>query len=335
MKPEIKARIRAVWRKIRWIPLILLFSLLVLEIFYRNQWVDTYSGELKALNPGPAPTNPHKKVLALGDSFTAATNNWVDLLRKRHPDWHFLNSSLPGTTVYHANLVLGRRLTDFKPDWVVYQVYVGNDLFDLRYPGAWGRVGIFRSLYWSVANRLRSLAWLNYALGKLKRAAALPDMLPEKNNEGAFDPEKYSPRDKLYLKAEPRMIVDQALVRGDRENDMAAYMELLKELVKRSQEAGAKVAIVVVPHCAQMNTFYANRMTQIGAEGMDEPLLQAEDYPFFKRIANLEQTGAVVVNLLPALRELESRGHPAYYLHDTHLSDSGQAVLGRVVEENL
>ncbi|MFN8394963.1 MAG: SGNH/GDSL hydrolase family protein [Bacteroidia bacterium] len=308
---------------------------MILEVFYRNQWVDTYSGELKALNPDPAPSHPRKKVLALGDSFTAATNNWVDLLRKRHPDWHFLNSALPGTTVYHANLVLGRRLADFKPDWVVYQVYVGNDLFDLRYPGAWGRVGIFRSLYWSVANRFRSLAWLNYALGKFKRSAALPDMVPEKSNEGAFDPKKYSPRDKLYLEAEPRLIVGQVRPEDGRWHDMHDYMEILDELVLRSQAAGAKVMIVVVPHCAQVSEVYADRMADIGAEGMENPVIQELDYPFFSWVKEMEVKGAKVVNLLPALRELELRGHPAYYLHDTHLSDSGQAVLARVVEEVL
>lgn len=333
VKPETKARIHRWWKKLRWIPVVCLIFLVLLELFYRNQWVDTYLGEFKALNSTPAPTNPRKKILALGDSFTAATNNWVDLLRKRHPDWQILNAALPGTTVYHANLILGRRLADLKPDLVIYQVYVGNDLFDLRYPGAWGRVGILRSLYWAVANKFRSLAWLNYALGKWKRAADLPDMVPEKSNEGAFDPKRYSPRDRLYLEAEPGMIADQALLTGGREDDMDDYMELLQEMVGRCREAGAEVLVLVVPHCAQVTAGYARRMAQVGATGMENPSLQAEAYPFLQRVRQVEGNGVRVMSLLPQLRAMEERGEAAYYLHDSHLSDAGQAVLAEAVNE--
>jgi hypothetical protein len=336
VKRDWKGIFRKWLRRMAWFGLILLFLLVMLEIFYRNQWVDTYRRELKALNPATWPSQPRKKLLVMGDSFSAAENSWVNLLRNRHPDYQIVNSSVPGTTIFQANLMLSGRLATFKPDLLIYQVYVGNDLFDLRYPLNWSNVSFFRNLYWASANRIRSLAWLNYALGQWKRTAALPDMVPEKDNAGQFDPQKYSPRERLYLEAEPTMIVDQALLRGPRAKDMVHYQEILGEFLKAAKAANCPVMLVVIPHCAQVSGQYAQRMTLLGAVGMDSQALQAEAYPFWTKIEadQGKETGGML-NLLPRLRALESSGIPAYYLHDTHLTDAGQAAVADAIEAAL
>lgn len=330
---------KAGWKKwlgrMALLPVVVVFLLAVLELFYRNQWIDTYGRELNALNPAAWPANPRKKVLVMGDSFSAATNSWVNLLRDCHPDWQVVNSAVPGTTIYQARLMVERRLRVFQPDVVVYQVYVGNDLFDLRYPVHWGAVGLWRGLYWSVANRVRSLAWLNYSLGQLKRSAELPDLVPEKGNQGIFDPGKYAPRELLYLRAEPGLIANQALLHGGREEDMRVYLAWMEEFLAAAGRARCPVVVMVVPHCAQVHPQYAERMRQLGASGMDAPELLAVEYPFWRELSGGGRTGVHFVNLLPVFRAQELAGIPMYYLHDPHLSDAGQSTVTAVLDSLL
>jgi hypothetical protein len=333
MKPERKAFFKKWLRRIAWLPLILLVLLAILEIFYRNQWMDTYKRELNALNPPTGPANPSKKVLAMGDSFTAAENSWVNVLRTRHPDWQIVNSAVPGTTIYQANLMLEGRLETFKPDLLIYQVYVGNDLFDLRYPQNWGEIGWGRNIYWGLANHVRSLAWLNYALGQFKRAASMPDFAQGKENQGAFDPAKYSERERLYLRAEPELIRNQVSLEGGREEDMEDYMELMKEFLATAREAGCRVLVLVVPHCAQVEPRYGERMRMIGAKGAEYGgEIGGAMYPFWRKLAELQGEGAGFVNLLPLLSEREGMGEAMYYLHDAHLNDAGQTMVANAVD---
>lgn len=332
MKPERKAFWKKWLRRMAWLPLLVLVFLALLEIFYRNQWIDTYRRELNALNLAPTPAHPSKKVLVMGDSFTAATNSWVETLRKQHPDHLYINSAVPGTTIFQANLMLARRLEAFQPDALIYQVYVGNDLFDMRYPTNWAEIGWGRNLYWLAANHVRSLAWVNYSLGQFKRAAQLPDFQQGKVDEGTFQPEKYSERERLYLQAEPGLIADQVRLQGDRGADMADYMDLMTEFLATAKTYNCPVIVLIVPHCAQVDARYAAHMKQIGAQGMEDADLQLEEFPFFKTISTLEGNGVHFINLLPDLQAAEQSGQSMYYLHDAHLNDAGQEVLADAVD---
>ncbi len=332
MKPERKAFFKKWLRKLAWLPVLLLLFIALLELFYRNQWIDTYKRELNALNPVEFPANPKKRVLVMGDSFSAATNSWVDVLRKRHSDWQIVNSAVPGTTILQANLMLENRLSDFKPDLLIYQIYVGNDLFDLRYPLNWGEIGFFRNLYWATANRIRSLAWFNYALGQFKRSVALPDFQQGKVDEGEFDPAKYSERERLYLKAEPGMIENQVLLKEGREIDMVKYGGLLSEFIYTALEADCKVVLMVIPHCSQVHPRYLERMELLGAKFGEQAAMATEEYPFLRELRAIADDKAEILNLLPVMQEREAAGHSMYYLHDAHLNDAGQAVVAELVE---
>jgi hypothetical protein len=333
MNPQRKALLKKWLRRLAWIPLILLVLLALLELFYRNQWIDTYKRELNALNPKTWPPNPSKKILVMGDSFSAAENSWVNVLRNRHPDWQVVNSAVPGTTIYQANLMLSGRLKTYKPELLIYQVYAGNDLFDLRYPVNWGTIGWGRNMYWGLANHVRSLGWLNYALGQFKRAADMPDFAQGKVNEGDFDPAKYSERERLYLKAEPELIQNQVTLQGGREEDMEDYLEWMQEFLATAKEAGCPVIVLVIPHCAQVYGRYAERMRLIGANWMDKwSTLGGANYPFFRKLAGLQADGVGIVNLLPVLSEQEGLGKSMYYLHDAHLNDAGQSMVADAVD---
>lgn len=331
MKPSAKAFWIKWLKRAAWLPAMLIFMVLVMEVVYRNQWIDTYRRELNALNPA-APAHPRKKVLVMGDSFTAATNSWVHGLRQRHPEDQIINSAVPGTTILQANLMLQRRLDEFEPELLIYQVYAGNDLFDLRYPLNWENIGWFRNLYWATANHLRGVSWLNYALGQFKRSVSLPDFEQGKVVEGNFDPTKFSERERLYLQAEPAMISDQVMLQGGRAADMEKYLVLMKEFLGTAVAAGCRVIVVVIPHCLQTHPRYLVNMQQVGIGPVDALAIQRPDYPFFQQIKALETKDVSVINLLPDLQDHEQQAQPMYYLHDTHLNDAGQQVLMDVVD---
>jgi hypothetical protein len=335
MKPQTKAFLKKWLRRLAWVPLILVVLLVLLELFYRNQWIDTYKRELNALNPSEWPANPRKKVLVMGDSFSAAENSWVNVLRKRHSDWNIVNSAVPGTTIYQANLMVRGRIQQFKPDILVYQIYAGNDLFDLHYPSNWKKINWARNSYWFAANHLRSLAWLNYTLGQLKRTAALPDFEQGKVNEGEFDPARYSERERLYLQAEPDLIGNQVLLQSNRLAHMTEYEALLAEFLATAKEFNCPVVLMVVPHCAQVRVSYAQRMARIGATQMGNPALRSVKYPFCRRLDAFKTEKVTILNLLPALQNQEMLGHTMYYLHDAHLNDAGQAMVAEVVDSLL
>ncbi len=335
MKPNWK-EIRKKWlRRMALGTLWTLVFVFLLEIFYRNQWIDTYKRELRALNVEVDAVFSKKRVLVMGDSFTAAPNSWVNALRLRHPGVQFVNSAVPGTSIFQANLMLAGRLETFRPDLLIYQVYVGNDLFDLRYPLNWSEIGFLRNIYWAAANHLRGLGWFNYALGQFKRGIQNSDFAQGKVNEGEFDPTKYSERDRLYLRAEPGLIAGEVLLEGDRADDMVDYAALMKEFLATTVQARVPVIVLVLPHCAQVHPRYGARMKQVGALGMGAPQFYNVDYPFMQQITALGGRNALFINPLSGLRECEEADRAMYYLHDAHLNDAGQELVADLVDHHL
>ena len=308
-----------------------LFLILGLEVAWRYQWIDTYRRELTALNPEKSASKREKTILAMGDSFTAAQNSWVNALRYWHPEHRIINSAVPGTSILQANVMLKRRLSDFKPDLLIYQVYVGNDLFDLRYPLNWSESGMGRYFYWAMANRLRGIGWLNYALGQFKTAGNIAQYADNKVLESGFDPVKYNGRERLYFKAEPYLLSDQVMLTEARATDMEAYLSLLDDFLGEATKI-CPVLIVVVPHAAQTSSKRMSQLQTIGAKFREPSKMQDQLYPFFKRLKSKESEKVRVLNLLPDLQAAEANTRPAYYLHDPHLTDLGQQILAQNVD---
>ncbi|MEM6269669.1 MAG: hypothetical protein AAF998_09535 [Bacteroidota bacterium] len=318
---------------------LLVLALFLLEILYRYQVVDTYRREWKHLNPRIAAGKEIASggVLVLGDSFTAAPENWVDRLRRRHPELPIWNAAVPGTGIRQANFLAPRRLAATQPQQFIYQIYVGNDLFDLRFPLNWEDIGGWRNLYWGLANRFRGLGWLNYALGQFRAAPPPSGTTDGKNLRRPFAPNRYSPRARLYLKAEPGLIENSVLVNGKRAADFEEYLGFLDELVRRAEDEAAAIYLLVIPHCAQVHARYTASMRQLGAEITDEKALRAASYPFLRRIEDhfAGQPQVQIVNALPVLRDLEACGTAAYFTNDIHLSPAGQQAVADLMDEQL
>jgi len=316
---------------------LLALTLGTIELAYRYQWVDTYRVELRAYNPPDilrgARSGP--TLLALGDSFTAGTGAYPDALIALLPGWRIVNGGIPGTGIVQANVVAPRRLRTFKPAVCVYQLFAGNDLFDIRYPAGGARLSPARRLYWFLASRARSLAFINYRLGQWRAGApaTYAPFQPSPAPPQDFSPDRYDPRERLYLAAEPTLLEDQVLVSPRRAADYGRLLRGLARLRDLCRESGSPLVLLVIPHAAQVAPVYRERMQKLGAAFSAPERMAEPDYPFLAGIrqAFSGDPDVVVVNPLPALQASERKGVPVYFANDGHLNRAGQECVARML----
>lgn len=329
--PTTPGRFQRLRRLFKWmlrITLALTFCLLVLEIVYRNQWIDTYRGPLLALNADDELKEEGRTVLVMGDSFSATRDGWVKEIADRLPEYRVVNASVSGTGIVQANIIARRRFREFKPDILIYQIYVGNDLLDYRYPIAWGKVSPLRNIYWWWAHRLRSIAYLNQAFGQIKAGPSPQELAPLFRKP--FAVETYNSREKTLLTAEPGLIENQVFLENGRENDMVGYLRRLDDILALCEANGTIPYLLVLPHCAQVHPQYKEQMVKLGAEFRLAWHTRA-DYPFVNRLAGHTQGRATVLNPLSALQSAFSVSDPLYFNNDPHLTPAGQKWLGNWV----
>jgi hypothetical protein len=329
--------IRYVWARRAWrlswrAMLLVFFLLLILEVAYRYQWIDTYRKIPESLNPPEALVAKGRTILVMGDSFSANKNSWVAQFRAQQPGMRVINAAVSGTGIVQADIMAPALFERFQPDILLYQIYTGNDLADLRYPVAWTRLNPLRNLYWALAQRFRSLAWLNNAFGQWRATQQPADLQPI--FDAPFDPARYTARERLLLQADPGIIAHQAFLSGDRAHDIDAYLNRLESLLARCAERGTVVYLLVLPHCAQVHPRYQANMEALGAQFGPE-WHNNPDYPFLSRIAGYTQGRAQVLNPLAAFQAAEAAGDTLYYNNDPHLRQAGQTLLGDWVKRAL
>lgn len=185
-----------------------------------------------------------------------------------------------------------------------------------------------------MANGLRSVAFLNYRLGQM-RATGATTALPE--DDGAFAPEAYDARERLYNEAEPGLLNDQILVRGPRARDYSRLLSGLDRLAAACEPRGCALLVVVIPHFAQVNSDGLDRARAIGARFEDGGSILASPYPFLRGITErlAAHDGARVVDPLGRLRDAERAGHQVYFSNNGHLNRRGQQVVGALLVEAL
>jgi hypothetical protein len=306
-------------------------AVLVLEWTYRAQIVDTYAAELRASNrPEDLVDDGRPTLLAMGDSFTAGRASYAGILQDRLRRWRVVNAGIGGTGILQALYVARERFARFRPKALVYQIYVGNDLFDLRYPVNWRAISPTRNAYWLLANHLRVAGWMNYRLGQLGGTIATAHA--DADRDAPFAPDRYDPRVRTYLRAEPALFEDSILVRGARAPDYAVLLAKLDELVARCAPDGCRAALLVVPHVSQVEDEWVGRMRALGATMDAPPADRTGDYPFVRRLRDhfASRPDVRVLDPLPALRTA-ARSGPVYYGSDEHLNARGQAVVADFV----
>jgi hypothetical protein len=326
-------------RLIKWgLYLLFLVSMLLLsaEGIYRIQLFDFYKSELNYLNPGirDAKANTVPVWMIFGDSFTADPKSYVGMLRDSLGE-HFqlLNAAVPGTGMVQTEMIARRRIRQFPPDAVLFQLYVGNDLSDISHPVNWKSLSWQRNLYWAISDRFRVIAWLNYRFGQLFSGLRKGDgSLRDGKTDAAFDPLSYDGRSRILIRGNPKGLAQAIQVEGQHLSDMNVLLHKLDAAINRLP-ADCLVYLLVIPHCSQIGEPYAGHFREMGAEVSHSEGQERMTYPFLMKLEDCFRADRRVriMDALPALREAEDSGVPVYFPNDPHLNLQGQQTLARLI----
>ena len=302
--------------------IVLLCTLLVLEVVYRYQWIDFFKTEFKALNKNIKSNQPN--VLVFGDSFTAYPNGYVTHFRKAHPEMNVINCSMPGSGPYEMELMASRRVSDYPPKGIIYQMYVGNDLTDIDPPVNWGELSFSRNCYWSVKPYFEIFGLFSRRMSGLQT-----DFDPKKlkQDQADFSPGLYSPRTKMMVRAERNYVNHSIKLKGDMKDAMEDAKEsiaYLRELVPKK----VPIYIVVIPHFSQVTKSYQTNYQKLSGKKTSMQM----NYRFIREISKVK--GVNVLNPMRYFREMESDGQQLYYSNDPHLNETGQKVLFDYLSEH-
>ena len=324
-------------RKLRDLILYLFFlsltTLLLLEVCYRFYVVDFYKGSLIGLNSEEdlLPLQDRPTILVFGDSFTADTSSYIKHLRKAMPNHRIINSAVAGTNIRQHSLMAKGRIKRFKPEMLIYQIYVGNDLLEYRHPDSGENISVTRKFYWWLADRLMVVGYINAKLPQLK-AVFVADPNPGSGAKlsAGFAVEKYNRRTQMQFQIEPDLLEHTVLLQEERGEDFRAYTYELAALLDDAP-AGCKIVIMVMPHCAQVGSPYLERMEELGAVFEDKPAFLEVDYPFFHDLnRTLSKDNRHFFNALEYLGD-EDGEHSFYYENDPHLNPAGQQRVGEAL----
>jgi hypothetical protein len=338
---------RSLARRAAWILLLfpcLLAALCLFEVCYRWQIFDSYRPELRSWND-PADLDRddgRPTLLAMGDSFTAGVDSYPSRLRPLLPEVRVINGGLSGTGILEAGLAAPGWFRRFHPTYFVYQIFVGNDLFNLRYPHGREGVSMGRWLYWRVAERLWGVGFLNYRTAQLiaswRQRGERPSPPPE-NDPGPFNPDRYNMHERLYIHSDPWFLDDQINLEGSRKRDFEELERRLGDLLALCSEPACHAVVLVIPHACQVHRRYADNLAMLGARFRGPDVAAQEVVPFTAGLADfLERQGPGadrLIDVLGALRTHEADGDTMYYLHDPHLNMRGQQLVTEMVRARL
>ena len=309
--------------------------LFVLELAYRFYIVDFYGGNLRGLNAISALEEKNKPtLLVIGDSFSADQQSYVNHLQKNIPDYRVINSAVPGTCIRQHALMASKRINRFAPKVFLYQIYVGNDLFEFHHKTDSPKISTLRKMYWWLSDRILVIGYINAKLPNIRQALFqdLPVSIDPKVLQD-FSPEKYSQRSKLLFQAEPQLVENSALLKNGREADMEKFSKKMQKMFS-DVPPDCKIVLLVIPHCIQLGAPYLERMQSIGAQVMEPEALTNPNYPFLNYLQNRLPGNVLVVNPLIWLQQQDTISN-VYYNNDPHLNAKGQQLIGKKLLELL
>lgn len=311
---------KKIWKRTWQTMLVLFCTLLVLEVAYRYQWIDFYKTEFNALNKDIKSNKSN--VLVFGDSFTAYPNGYVSHLRKTHSNANIINCSMPGSGPYEMELMASRRISDYPPKCVIYQMYVGNDLTDINPPVNWSTLSFSRNCYWSIKPYFEIFGLFSRRMSGLQT-----DFDPKKlkQDEAQFSTSKYSPRTKMMVRAAPNYINESIQISERMQSaldDAKESIQYLRELVPKK----VPIYIVMIPHFSQVTKEYNANYRKLSGHKSS----MKTSYSLIKEISKVK--GVKVLNPMRYFRDMESRGMQLYFNNDPHLNGEGQKALFEFIE---
>lgn len=306
-------------KKIAYLLFVIVSVLLLFEVVYRYNFVDFYRTELEGLNSKEELSlSKSKTLLVFGDSFSADNNSYVKMLKDSLKDYNVINSAVPGTSILQTKVFFKDRVEKFKPNHIIIQLYVGNDLNDYSHPVNWGELSFSRNLYWTISDNLIGLQYLNYKLGQFKSSSGNKD--PKKNDE--FNPLTYNHREKLYFKADSLSLYNAISLQGNQQKKINFLIGDLQDLIK---DIDVKTTILVIPHGAQVSKKYQKNMNKIGAS-FPQDVYYRDDFNFYNELSSKLSNNKVKV--ITSLSYFRVSKEEVYYLNDPHLNPYGQNKLG-------
>jgi hypothetical protein len=314
----------------------------LLELGYRLQIIDFYKAELVSYNrPTDLVGEPGmpKTLLILGDSFGAGERDVYPVyLREALPDFRIINSSIRGIGSIEACLIAPRRFSQFKPQVFIYQIYVGNDLFDIRPATDYGKINLIRWVYWNASNHLQVIEFLNYRLGQISALNGLINKLRGQSPTiskadlmGPFSKELHSHRERMIFSADPQLLDETIFLKGRRRQDFFRLIDNVREIVNSCPPERCQVLVLVVPHKVQVSREYAHQYELLGATFANKDTLMDIDYPFVRQLQTLlsDRQNLLVINPLAKIQEMENKGTKLYLVNDEHMTPVGQALLAQ------
>lgn len=315
-------------------------TITVAELSYRSYVFDFYAPELRAYNPAETRTKPGSAdILVMGDSFSAGQQSYVAELRALVSECTIVNGAIPGSGIHEANVLAPSLFDRYDPAVLVYQIYVGSDLINIRYPKNWSELSWFRNVFWLLADHFKLLLYLNYRLGQVRRSwRDAEGNRSEETQADSFSPEDYPPYMKNYLKADSRIIERQIALDAERSADFEVLIGGLRELLANCGDGRCIPFLLVIPHSVEVGEIYFEDMTQLG------PSLSRRSRPCMRRAIRLSPSSRMsltrihrskVVNVLKPLQEAHRAGARMYFRNGPHLAPAGQQVVAKKLAEEL
>ncbi|MES2557660.1 MAG: hypothetical protein V4604_16000 [Bacteroidota bacterium] len=304
--------------------IIAFITLCLVELVYRYQWVDFYKTEWEFQNKVRIPDQQKKRVLVLGDSFSADTSSWVNQWKK-DTDLQIFNAAIPGVGPETYRLIVSNRVEEAKPQIVIVQLYEGNDLYDLYRPVNWSAFSWGRNIFWKSSNTFRSLGFINYRLGQSNQDLASPI---NAKTADTFALGSYDARTKLYIQGDVTYPMAMVQLKGEYADQFGTIIEMLGEL-KAAAGKNVRFYVLPIPACVQTNRRYVKQYKQLGAK-LSQSLLKG--HPWAEKI---KAAGFDVIDPIDVLRSSEKNGLPVYYENDPHLNSVGQKLVMDCVQQTL
>ena len=314
---------KIIWKR-TWQTLLVLFLVLcILEVSYRYQWIDFFRTEFKALNKEI--DSNKQNIIVFGDSFTAYPNGYIEHLREAYANYNFINCALSGSGPYEMELMASGRISEYPPKFVIYQMYVGNDLTDINPPVNWSELSLARNTYWSLKGYFQILGLFSRRLSGIQSDF---DPAALRQDTAQFDPKLYSPRTKMMIRADKNYIQKCVNLKGeyrDAMEDCKSSIEYLRDILPKE----TKIYVVIIPHFSQVTEEYRDKYAQLSGHKTS----QKANYPFYRAIKSIK--GVRVLNPLSEFRFFEKKGMQLYFSNDPHLNEEGHRILFEYLDSKL
>lgn len=297
---------------------VIALAFVIIELIYRQQWIDFYRTELKLLNEENTIKKDTIDLLVIGDSFSANEDGYVKKVQKHFPEKAILNASVRGTGLAQQLFIFKKRKKQYHIKQVLIQSYEGNDLMDVLYPYHNASFSFTRNLYWKIAQHFRWVSFFNYRMSGIKAKGQTPP-------QGEVKKKAYNRRTKLYLDADPLYLQKINNLEGYYDQAFSHwtyYLDLLAEKAKLDQ-----VYFMHIPHCNQVDSVYVETYKEL-APKINYDLLGCPS-ALENKMSSSISSRLPKVKLLPLCEVFRAASESIYYDHDPHLNEKGHEILAK------